>query len=110
MRRQRKAEEQAAKAQEAKAWRDKSLQEGRKKVASAAAQRRKGAGGEQQQQQAAAAEAPAGGQQQQQKQQQKQKKRQRGEEGEGGLAFNKLDFGQGGAQGLLVAWAGRRHV
>ncbi|PSC68647.1 surfeit locus 6-like protein [Micractinium conductrix] len=89
MRKQRKAEEAASKAADAKAWREKSLQEGRNKVAGAAGGGQKRKGGEQQAQQ------QQQGQKQQQQQQQQQKKRQRQSDGGEGdaLAFNKLDFG-----------------
>ena len=87
MRKQRKAEEAASKAADAKAWREKSLQEGRNKVAGAAGGGQKRKGGEQQAQQ------QQQGQKQQQQQQQQQKKRQRQSDGGEGdaLAFIKLD-------------------
>lgn len=109
MRKQRKAEEQAAKVKDAKAWREQSLQEGRKKVAGAAGrQKQKGgasdaAGGQPKQQQQQQQQAK------QQQQQQQAKKRQRQEQegdGEAALAFNKLDFGSGGRQGDQRGWQG----
>lgn len=105
LRKARKAEEQQQKAEDAKQWRERSLQEGRKKVGKAAAaqqqQRHKGgkaapvppgdaaaAGGQQQQQQGGKGGGKGG-------------KRQREEDS---LAFNKLDFGSGG---LRVGWGKR---
>ena len=103
LRKQRKAEEQQQKAADAKQWREKSLQEGRQKVGKAAAaqqQQKEGGhkrkGGEQQAAAAGAAAGPggSGGDGGQQQQGGKQQKRQRGGS-EGGLSFNKLDFGSG---------------
>ena len=109
MRKARKAEEQQQKARDAKQWRDKSLQEGRKKVARGAVQQ-KASGGKQS---LAAGAAPGGASHQQQQQQQQQQKGQqpkeqqgqqqqgggkggkRQREEEGGLTFSKLDFGSG---------------
>ena len=107
MRKARKAEEQQQKARDAKQWRDKSLQEGRKKVARGAVQQKPSGG----KQSLAAGAAPGGANHQQQQQQQKgqQPKEQQGQqqqqgggkggkrqrEEEGGLTFNKLDFGSG---------------
>ncbi|PRW58169.1 surfeit locus 6-like protein [Chlorella sorokiniana] len=105
MRKARKAEEQQQKARDAKQWRDKSLQEGRRKVARGALHQPKAAGskpslaagaapGGAQQPQKGQAQGQQGQQQQGQQQQQgggKGGKRQREEEG--GLTFNKLDFG-----------------
>lgn len=90
LRKARKAEEQQKAAEDAKQWRERSLQEGRKKVGKAAAaqqQQRGGKGGK-------GGDAPAGPQQGQ-GQQQKGGKRQRGEDDGSALAFNKLDFGSG---------------
>ena len=119
MRKQRKEEEQAAKVKDAKAWREQSLQEGRKKVARAAGrQKQKGgsgtggggeaAGGQPKQQQQQQQQHQQLKQQQQQQQQQQPKKRQRQDQegdGEAALAFNKLDFGSGGWRGR--GWGSR---
>lgn len=106
LRKARKAEEQQQRTEDAKQWRERSLQEGRSKVVKAAQQQHRKGGGSKGEQ---GADGAAGGQAQQQKQakqqqqQQQQKgggkqgKRQRDEEG--GLAFNKLDFGSGAAHG-----------
>ncbi len=115
MRKARKAEEQQQKARDAKQWRDKSLQEGRKKVIRSALQPKAGGG----KPAPAAGAAPGGNQQQQQQKgqqqgQQQQQQQQNGggkggkrqREEEGGLTFNKLDFGTGAScwRSLLWLW------
>ena len=104
MRKQRRAEEQAQRAADAKQWRDTSLQEGRKKVVGGGSKGSSGAAGGQQKHKAGASGGPAEDHPQQKQQQQQQpgkqqgKRQQRtdGSEGEtASLAFSKLDFGSG---------------